>query len=381
MKGMSLLGSPILIVRLILVLVVASSLTLTGVFLPLRALEFGASKSLIALLMTSFSISMLSSPLWGTLSDRLGRAWFIVAGSFLLMSANVGIYLARGMVPLLALRALQGLAMALFTPSMIALMSEGAPSGRRGVHVSAYSALQSAGWALGSIGAGLLASRYGLDASFIAGALIAGLGGILSISAFLDRERRVLLPTPRKGERFLSLYIASFLRDSSILGAYSLLAIYLKELRWDEGLMGVFFSINMITQVPLMFCAGLLTARIGYIPVTMAGMVGSGVVLLGYAAGRGVELLLVQPLMAFSYACFFVGTRGLASEKAGIEVGRTLGVFSLCRNVGGIVGPIIAGILVENLGFRRAFALLSVLPLVASLMVLVGARESSRKDI
>jgi len=96
-------------------------------------------------------------PLVGRASDRFGHSRrFVLVGLVLLAGANLAYVLAASWWQVLALRIVQGVAIALAVPCTLALVSEFATTGRRGASMGVYNSVRMTGYAAGPVLAGLL---------------------------------------------------------------------------------------------------------------------------------------------------------------------------------------------------------------------------------
>jgi multidrug resistance protein len=85
-------------------------LTMVVPLLPFYATEYGASASLVGVLVSAFSVAQLAAaPLWGRFSDRYGRRPAILAGLVVTAVAYLLFAAAGSVVTLLLSRVIQGL--------------------------------------------------------------------------------------------------------------------------------------------------------------------------------------------------------------------------------------------------------------------------------
>jgi MFS family permease len=100
-------------------------------------------------------------------------------------------------------------------------------------------------------------------------------------------------------------------------------------------------------------------------------MVGGGLLaglsILAVPFAPGIGLLIVA-LSLYGVAAAFLGTAPAASvgDAAGGRSGTAVAVFSMCADVGAIVGPLVAGLLADSFSYPVAFAAGAALLVLAS---------------
>lgn len=140
-----------------------------GPFLaPLLEARVRGGPAYTALAWSGFGLAaVLFMPVGGTLADRWGRKPTLIASKLLWALVVTGLALAT--VPQIppALLVLGGAASGLGGPAMGALQYEVAPSGREGTVLGIYSALASAGVALGPLAGGWVVEGWEVGALFL----------------------------------------------------------------------------------------------------------------------------------------------------------------------------------------------------------------------
>ncbi len=152
-----------------------------GVFPLMLAMKYGMDSGSIGMYMAAFLIpfALLQYPL-GAISDKIGRAPPLIVGSMLygIAVANVGIVEP----PMLAVvMVLGGIVGALMYPPSAALAGDLANPAKRGTAMGGFNLFGSLGFATGPFIGGLIADRYGFQASFA----VAGLTVIVIAMVFL----------------------------------------------------------------------------------------------------------------------------------------------------------------------------------------------------
>jgi DHA1 family multidrug resistance protein-like MFS transporter len=89
--------------------------------------------------------------------------------------------------------------------------------------------------------------------------------------------------------------------------------------------------------------------------------------------------LLIVVLCLYGVASAFLGTAPAAAvgDAAGSRSGTAVAVFSMCADIGAIIGPLVAGLLADTLSYPAAFAAGAALMLVAAGMSWRMPREGA----
>lgn len=135
--------------------------------LPLLVQKLDLSLGLVGTLVALSSLSSsFSQPLFGVLGDRLRRPWFIALGPLVAAAFMSAIGLAPSYAALIALLTMAGLGVAAFHPQGAVLAGES--SERRGIAMSVFVTGGTLGFAVGPIVAVTIASRLGLERTWLA---------------------------------------------------------------------------------------------------------------------------------------------------------------------------------------------------------------------
>jgi MFS family permease len=160
-------------------------------FLVLRAQDVGLAIALVPVVMVVMNLvySAVAAPA-GSLSDRMDRRWLLVLGLAVLIAADVVLALVATVPGVLLGVALWGLHMGLTQGLLAALVADTAPSHLRGTAFGLFNLASGATLLAASVVAGLLWSRMGPEATFIAGAVFALLATIWLVSMTLRHPGR-----------------------------------------------------------------------------------------------------------------------------------------------------------------------------------------------
>lgn len=153
--------SAILIVAWLTMFMVGTELFVFSPLLPMLAADYQVSTAAAGLSVTVFSLTyMVSAPLFGRLSDRVGRRRVLICSLLVFAAANLLTAAAANLTMLLAIRVFAGAAAAGVSPSVYALIGNAAPPDRRAtwmaLAVSGLLVSLALGASTGAVAAGLL---------------------------------------------------------------------------------------------------------------------------------------------------------------------------------------------------------------------------------
>ncbi len=359
--------------------------------LPLYVRELGVEDVSQAALLSGVMLAVspllaaFFSPLWGLVADRYGRKRMVQRSLLVFAIATTLMGQVTNVPQLFALRAAIGV-FGGFTSMTMAYVVAVAPASRASGALGMLQAAQVGGVIVGPLCAGLVADRFGLRASFTAGAIVI-LVGLAALTLLTQDDRQLLGTTPSTPRR----------RSRGGLGPLRM-AIRL------PGLLGVMIVLFLAQFVDRSFgpVLPLYVAALGTPPervASYAGLiislaaVGTGISasLLGHLAGRlPVRRLLLLTLVAGVVLCFPMalvqtplqlllvrallglfagGTLTLAYSLANKAIpqegkGAAFGVLSSVALLGSACSPLLTGAL-AGIDLRAVFLLDSALYAVA----------------
>jgi MFS family permease len=128
------------------------------------------------------------------------------------------------------------------------------------------------------------------------------------------------------------------------------------------ALMALFATLPMLLAIP----AGRMADRTGVRLPMLAGSCGIAVgALLPVIAPGMITLYATAALIGVSFMAFQVSAQYATGEFGGPEArSRNFGLLALGYSTSSIAGPLIAGLMIDHVGYRSAFALLALAPLV-----------------
>jgi MFS family permease len=159
-------------------------------FLVLRAQSVGMSLVLVPAVYVAMNVVYaLSAYPVGALSDRMDRAALLVVGLCVLVIADIVLALAGGIAALAAGVILWGLHLGITQGLLAALVTDTAPTNRRGTAFGIFNLVSGVAQLCASVAAGLFWDALGPSSTFYVGAVVAviALAALLSVRKWLRR--------------------------------------------------------------------------------------------------------------------------------------------------------------------------------------------------
>lgn len=378
-------------------------LTMIVPLLPYYATSFGASATMVGVLISAFSIAQLVvAPVWGKFSDRFGRRPAILMGLLITAVAYAGFGFAASVLALFLVRIIQGIGGGTIGVVQAYVADASAPEQRT----------QSLGW-LSAV------TSLGAVAGPALGSLLLHLGGRRApglVSAVLSALVALFAWRYLRESRELR-HSASFAVPPSTSSREALLGVLTRwsapasRLIWIYTIaIGAFYG--TIQTVPLLLSRRLSVTEeaIGYFVMFLGGM---GVIVRTLILGRAVErfgearlsragLVLLSlglaatglargyPLLALGFVLMPIGTAFvfpsvtgmLSAVVPGSDRGLFMGVQHTFGGVSRVVFPIAAGFLMDHFGVGVPFWVSGILVFVTlGLTGTLGAIEIARRRV
>lgn len=327
--------------------------------MPFYIKSFGASGSALGSLMAVYGfLQFVFSPIWGGLSDRIGRKPVLMIGVLGNALAQLLFGLSTELWMLFAARALAGLLSSATLPTAMAYIGDSTDSKDRSSGMGIIGAAMGLGMVLGPGLAGILAERSLSVPFFLASGLsIAAL--IMIIFTLPEPERKSQPPAvtgqhaSRLGQMFQALvgpigvlYLMVFLLTFGLTNFESVFGLYaVDRYAYTPKQVGlVLTTIGLISALMQGVATGPVTRRFGEVKVIKASLLGSAV---GFyiltLPDRLPGVLFAAGFFAFCNAMLNPAAQALISRQARAGQGITMGLSNSFQSLGRIIGPLYAG--------------------------------------
>jgi MFS family permease len=340
--------------------------------LPYYAKEFGASAWSLGWLMTSYSLlQFLFAPVWGRVSDRIGRRPVLlisIAGTVISMTF---LGFARSLAWLFIGRIFAGLCGANISTAYAYIADVTTPENRaRGMGM--IGAAFGLGFILGPVIGGVL-SVYGYPAPMFAGAALALINLVFAWRTLQEPALSAEIRSAHRNKRFdLSAIRSTLARPGARLAitlfflltfavtqmevtfALFMLARYGLEARAAGAVLGMMGLIMAMIQGRFI---GPLARRFGETRLVKAGSLLCAAALAGFALAHALPAAVAAlAFMALGHGVLHPSLSSLTSQDAPAdEHGATMGVFQSAGSLARVVGPPCAGWLYDQISLPAPF--------------------------
>ena len=162
--------------------------------LPLYVTARGVDVPMLGVVIAAWPAArLLAEPIFGWLADRTRRVPLMVIGLMASAVFAAAPLAVSGLAAFVALRALAGLAAAVYDPAARGYIMDATPSDRRGEAFGLYGAAQMAGFLLGpALGALAAAATGRTESVFVLGGISVGIAGLVVAFGVREQPRRGL---------------------------------------------------------------------------------------------------------------------------------------------------------------------------------------------
>jgi MFS family permease len=181
--------------------------------------------------------------------------------------------------------------------------------------------------------------------------------------------------------RFLFLSIALFhLANAPILPA---VALYVKKLGGSDSWMTATVLSAQVVMVPVALLAGRFCDSWGRKPVLAIAFLVLPLRILSYILAKNpLTIVLLQSMDGIGAGIYGVAVVSVSADltcgKGGFNT--LMGMFATALAGGGVVGPLVSGVLVQHLGFKICFAVFAALAAVGAAVFMKFVPETGRKQ-
>jgi DHA1 family multidrug resistance protein-like MFS transporter len=328
--------------------------------IPFYMENMGAGGTELGLLVASYAVMrLICAPIWGSLSDRVGRKPIMMIGIFGYGLTMVLFGLATNLWMLFIARMLSGILSSATSPTTMAYIGDSTSEEDRGSGMGMLGAAAGLGTIFGPALGGFLAGDSLSIPFFIAGGM--SILALILVAIFLPESlpkaarqvstKKIHLPELRLWWQALSspigiMLVLAFLLTCGLMIFYGIFGLYaLEKFGYGPEEVGiVFMMVGLVSAITQGTLTGPMTRRWGESAVIKAGLLGSAIAFTLMAfADKYWSLMVTTGLFVFATAILTPAVSALTSKRADTQQGMAMGLSNSFMSLGRIAGPLWAG--------------------------------------
>ena len=356
--------------------------------LPIYAHQFGATAAQLGVLVSSFSVAriLVNIPA-GMLADRINRRILM-----LVSVAAVGVVLAataaaQNLPMLILMRLLLGLAGGVAITVGQSLLADLTDGSSRGRAMATLQAFQLTGGSLGPALGGITAGMFGARASYpLAGAVALAMAiwastrlpaaPVRELHEGTRRSGMIKLITDRSFAASCAVgFTVFFIRFG---GQQTLLALIAYTwIKLSTSAFGITLGVLAVVNIGMAPIVGRLSDRSRKTPI-VCSLLATGIGYIGFAFAH----MPVFFFIAFAVVGLANGLSGSVPAAYCADVvpaqlrGSGIGVYRTFGDLGGLVGPVALGVLIDRRGLSAAAIATAAVAIISAIVFSLLARET-----
>jgi MFS family permease len=366
------------------------------VAMPFKVLDLGGGALELGLVPAIGAVVyIVSAPLAGHWSDRVSRTLLCLGGGAVLVAAALAAWRTGRLDVLLALQGLMGLGKSLYWPAVQATLGDLSSGGGRVGVLGRFNVSWSGGKTLGFLAGGLMLGGLGFEAVYLGGAacvvvafLLLPKGPLVTAAmaaamAGPDPAREAAAPASVDRGTLRAFRAMGWVANTAAYGAFGILTHHLpqwfSEQQWAPDRYGWYLGLILASQtVVFLLLAGPLrlawSARRLWLPQLAAAAAVAIIPVAGFAG-----LLATAPVIGLGCGVCYAASIYYSLEGDQGR-GRNAGIHEGLVGAGGLLPPLVAGLLVRwGLGLHAPYLLAAGLLLGAlALQMIMHARIPSK---
>lgn len=381
-------------------LMMSSSYTMLIPFLPIYMQnELGATADNVSLwsgvtYAITFAISAFVSPIWGKLSDKMGKKPMIIRASFLLAITYFLGGIVRTPFELFLVRAFQGIASGLW-PACLVMMSACVPKNKLGISMGLMQSANICGGIIGPLLGGILATAFGMRNSFYVGAVALSLITATTIlfikepPATPEKESNKAQNTSYltfiKDKNILILLLCVCMTNLVILQIQPIVSLYVQQLSHNSDkavlLTGFIMSLGGIAGALASPLWGKTGQKVGFYKTITLAFISAGLLMSLQGVPNSLVLFgLMQFLCGLGFSGIFPSANSiLVLLTPPSSRGMGFGSLFSAQMIGGALGPVIGGVIVSFMSFNTVYIISGSILFIIGIYLKFFAPESFKQ--
>ena len=381
-------------------LMMSSSYTMLIPFLPIyMQSELGATADNVSLwsgvtYAITFAISAFVSPIWGKLSDKMGKKPMIIRASFLLAITYFLGGIVRTPFELFLVRAFQGIASGLW-PACLVMMSACVPKNKIGISMGLMQSANICGGIIGPLLGGILATAFGMRNSFYVGAVALSLITVTTVLFIkeppaapekeINKAQNTSYLTFIKDKNILILLLCVCMTNMVILQIQPIVSLYVQQLSHNSDkavlLTGFIMSLGGIAGALASPLWGKTGQKVGFYKTITLAFISAGLLMSLQGVPNSLVLFgLMQFLCGLGFSGIFPSANSiLVLLTPPSSRGMGFGSLFSAQMIGGALGPVIGGVIVSFMSFNTVYIISGSILFVIGIYLKFFAPESFKQ--
>lgn len=391
----------VLNLRIFITLFLAVFVTVMGVgivapLLPVYAHELGAGAFQIGLIFGAFSLTRtIFVPYFGKLSDIKGKKPLLTLGMFLYFLVSLLYLVSSNVHALILIRLGQGFASAMIFPVAQAYVGTITPKNKEGFIMGLFNISLYGGLSFGPIVGGVVKDLLNIQFSFLTMGAFTLLGFALCLlllpSEKGDEGRQA--SRPKRPIRYLhlikepavfSLFIFRLCFTTGIGFIWAFLPLLAStRLHLSSSSIGFVIMISVLVsgvfQVPMGFLADKFSKKL---LIGLGGILGALSLILVQIASTFGELFLASGLFGLAGGIAFPALMalGVIEGRRAEAMGSIMGLLAMAHSLGMLIGPLLAGVIIDLFSFNMVF-IMGTLILLTGSFIFVAMHRASQEQV
>ncbi|HWI63185.1 MAG TPA: MFS transporter [Symbiobacteriaceae bacterium] len=358
---------------------------------PYYAKTFGATAGTMGWLMASYSLAQfIFSPVWGRLSDRVGRKPVMLIGlaGYTISMTLMG--LATSLTGLFVARTLAGILSSATLPTAMAVIADSTTESERAKGMGILGAAFGLGVIFGPFIGGVLGAMQ-ITLPFFVSAGLAAITFLFILGVLPESLRTRVVASPERASRWsafnretVGLYLMAFVVTFSLAGLETSFPFLANDrLGLNERSVGYVYAVmGFVAAIVQGGLVGRLKKVMGEERMIPAGLLVSALGMAGIAlATTPVMATVAISLFGAGHGLIRPANASLISQRAKVGHGLAIGLLDSMDSLGRILGPVAGGALYafrDSLPFVSG-ATLNLLALGSFLLLIPTVLRSTRR--
>ncbi len=340
----------------------------------------GASATMVGLVVSIFAVTALVFKIVsGPAIDTYNRKYILMGAMFVMTIAYLGYSFSKTIPMLLVFRLLQGSAQAFSATVCLTLAADALPPDKFGAGIGYFSLAQVASQAIGPTVGLALMNTIGYQYTFLVGAAIMvcaiGIASQIKIHHVQVKKFKINVHNIIAKEVLLPATVIMILAI-----AFSVINSFLIIFAGRQGVtgnIGLFFTVYALTLLFTRPFIGKMTDKFGLVKVSIPAVLCTALSFVIISYSKSLPMFLIAAFVsAFGYGACQPAIQSLSMKCVSKDRrGAASSTNYIGNDLGNLIGPVIAGAVIERVSYIAMWRWMTIPILIAMLMIFVTRRR------